>query len=67
MEYTNDMVFSVSYGEVNSLPNDKKRTSKFLQIIKKHKIMVTALFSLIVFISIDVVLITNFFKILTMI
>lgn len=67
MEYTKDMIFSVSYDEVNNvLTNEKKRTSIFFEGIRKHKIMVASVLSLIVFIAIDVALITNFLKILAM-
>ncbi len=66
MEYTKDMIFQVHYDEVNNvLTRGKKRTSSFVQLIKRHKFITTAVLSAIVFISIDVVLVTNFFRILT--
>ncbi len=62
MEYTKDVVLSINYSE------DKKRwTSRLANVIKSHKIMTATVFSGIVFISVDVVLVSNFFRILTMI
>jgi hypothetical protein len=67
MEYTKDMILTVRYGEVhNTLENVKNgRTSKILKAIKAHKIVTTTVLSAVVFISIDVILITNFFRILS--
>lgn len=69
MEYTKDMILQVRYGEINrTLKNKKeKRTSKFLEGIQKHKLMITAVISAIIFISIDVMLITNFMHILSLV
>ncbi|MCI9087866.1 MAG: hypothetical protein HFJ32_04880 [Clostridia bacterium] len=69
MEYTKDMILQVRYGEINrTLKNKKeKRTSKFLEGIQKHKLMTTAVISAIIFISIDVMLITNFMHILSLV
>ena len=67
MEYTKDIIFGVRYDEVsNTLKSVKpKRTSRLFKTIKKHKLIVATVLSAIVFICIDVVLITNFFRILT--
>ena len=69
MEYTKDMILQVRYGEVNRTFKSKKekRTSRFLKGIQKHKLMTTAVISAIVFISIDVMLITNFMHILSLV
>ena len=67
MEYTKDMILQVRYGEINrTLKNKKeKRTSKFLEGIQKHKLMTTAVISAIIFISIDMILVSNFVRILS--
>lgn len=67
MEYTKDMIFGIRYDEVhNTLKTEKmKWTSRFAKLIKKHKIITMAIFSAIIFIGIDIVLLTNFFNILT--
>lgn len=67
MEYTKDIIFGVHYDEVNNTLKSvkQKRTSKFLQEVKKHKLIIATVFSAVVFICIDIVLITNFFRILT--
>lgn len=67
MEYTKDVILGIRYDEVhNAIRADgKKRTSRLLQVIRRHKIMTTAVLSAIVFISVDVVLVTSFFRILT--
>lgn len=67
MEYTKDMIFNVCYSEVHNVKKEKKRTSKIWKAVKKHKIMTMITFAAIIFISIDAVLVTNFFKILTVI
>lgn len=68
MEYTKDMILQVHYGEINrTLKNKKeKRTSKFLEEIQKHKLITTAVIAAIVFISIDVILVSNFVRILSL-
>lgn len=67
MEYTKDIIFGVRYDEVsNTLKSVKpKRTSRLFKTIKRHKLIVATVLSAIVFICIDVVLITNLFRILT--
>lgn len=68
MEYTKDVILGVRYGEINrTLKNKKeKRTSKLLEGIQKHKILTAAVVSAIVFISIDMILVSNFVRILTL-
>ena len=67
MEYTKDIIFGVRYDEVhNTLKTVKpKRTSRFLQLVKRHKFVIVTVLSAMAFICIDAVLITNFFRILT--
>ena len=67
MEYTKDIILGVDYDEVhNTIVSRKpKRTSRFWQAIKSHKLFTTTVLVAIVLISIDVVLVTNFFRILT--
>ncbi len=66
MEYTKDMILIVHYGEVNCKVNNLKKrwTSKVIQRLKKHKLAVSTIALVSVFISIDVILIMNFFNIL---
>ena len=69
MEYTKDVILGVRYGEINRTIKSKKekRTSKFLQGIQKHKLITTAVVSAIVFISIDMILVSNFVRILSIV
>lgn len=65
MEYTKDIIFKVHYDDVHKKSVKGKWTSRVLQGVNKHKLIITTVFSAIVFICIDIVLITNFFRILT--
>lgn len=67
MEYTKDMILGVHYNEVHNVIKTRNRTSRFFGHIRKHKLLATAILSVIIFISIDAILITNFFRILSMI
>ncbi len=68
MEYTKDMILNVHYGEVNCKVNNLKKrwTSKALEKLKKHRLAISTIAIVAIFISIDVILIMNFFHILTM-
>lgn len=66
MEYTKDMILGVRYNEVNRATKNKG-TSRVLQAIRDHKIITATVLSAVVFISIDVVLITNFFRVLSLV
>lgn len=65
MEYTKDMILGVRYEKGY---NERKKgwTSSIANAIKNHKIMTMTVVSAVVFISIDVVLVTNFFRILSL-
>ncbi len=65
MEYTKDITLGVHYEKGY---NEKKKswTSNIIYAVKKHKFIMATLISAIIFISIDVILITNFFKILNL-
>lgn len=65
MEYTKDMILGVRY-EKDYDERKKSWTSSVANTIKNHKFITTAVVSAVIFISIDVVLITNFFRILNM-
>ena len=69
MEYTKDMILQVRYGEINrTLKNKKeKRTSKFLRGIQKHKLITMTVASAAIFISIDMILVANFVRILSIV
>lgn len=69
MEYTKDMILGGHYGEVHKVVKSKGTSWKYrlLKIIKTHKIATTAVISAIVFISIDIVLISNFVQILSLV
>ena len=69
MEYTKDVILGVQYGEVHkvAIPRGKSWKSKLLKAIKTHKIVTTAVVSAIVFVSIDVILVTNFIHILSLV
>lgn len=66
MEYTKDMILGVRYNEVNRATKNKGK-SRVLQAIRDHKIITATVLSAVVFISIDVVLITNFFRVLSLV
>ena len=69
MEYTKDMILHVCYGEASHSSGSKKKkwTSRVLEKIKRRKWITTAILSAIVFISIDMVLVSNFVHILNMV
>ena len=69
MEYTKDMILQVRYGEVNRTLKHKKqkRTSRLLETLQKHRMITATVISAILFISIDMVLITNFIHILSLV
>lgn len=69
MEYTKDMVLGKHYKEVRKVIKTKGTSwkSRALKVIKAHKIATTAVISAIIFISIDIVLITNFIQILSLV
>ena len=66
MEYTKDMIFQVHYGEVrNVIKVDKnRRTSRIWRALARHKIVTASVFSLLVFIGIDLILLAEFFQVL---
>lgn len=57
MEYTKDLILNVNYQEI-------KRHKSIKRAILRHKIAIIFLASAILFISIDMMLIMNFIKIL---
>ncbi len=69
MEYTKDMILQVRYGEINRTLKAKKakRTSKLLERIQKHRLITAIVISAIMFISIDMVLVSNFIRILNLV
>lgn len=69
MEYTKDMILGKHYKEVHKVvrPKGTSWKSKLLKMMKIHKIATTAVISAIIFVSIDVVLITNFIQILSLV
>lgn len=69
MEYTKDMILGVRYSDVHGVVKNRatKWTSRVLQAIRNHKIITATVLSAVVFISIDVVLITNFFRVLSLV
>lgn len=65
MEYTKDVIFNVQYDK-----NEIRKhgwTSRMLNVIRGHKVITATVFSAFAFIAIDIVLLSNFFKILTII
>lgn len=69
MMYTKDVIIGKHYKEVHKVTRTKGTSwkEKLLKKIRKHKIATTAVASAIIFISIDVVLITNFIHILSLV
>lgn len=67
MEYTKDLILNIRYDESSNTLRLKtpKWTSKLIQEIKKHKLVVTTLAIFLIFVVIDVMLVTNFMHILT--
>ena len=62
IDITKDEFWSNAYEEVNRKAN---KSSKLLNIIKRHKFITVLLISLGILIAINTVLIYNFFRILT--
>lgn len=62
VDITKDEFWEKSYGEVNK---KEKKDSKLLNTIKKHKIITVLLISFGILMTINTILIYNFFKILT--
>lgn len=62
IDITKDEFWENSYGEVEK---KEKKNSKLLNTIKKHKIITVLLISFGILMTINTVLIYNFFKILT--
>lgn len=69
MEYTKDMILGKHYKEVHKVIRTKGTSWKgrLLKTIRMHKIATTAVVSAVIFVSIDVVLITNFIHILSLV
>ena len=69
MEYTKDMILGKHYKEVHKgvRANETSWKGRALKIMQKHKLATTAVVSAIIFVSIDVVLITNFVHILSLV
>lgn len=67
MEYTKDVIFNVRYDEVHNVikTGGNKKVNKVFQTLKRHKVMTMTTLAAIIFIGIDAVLVTNFFRILT--
>lgn len=65
MEYTKDVILGVRYEDGYKLKSGRW-TSSLINAIKNHKIITMAVISAVVFISIDVVLVTNFFRVLSL-
>ena len=67
MEYTKDLILNIRYDESSNTLRLKapKWTSKLIQKIKKHKLVVTTLAIFLTFVVMDVKLVTNFMHILT--
>ena len=65
MEYTKDMILGVHYNEVHKVVKTRGTSwkSRILKAIKTHKVATTVVISGMIFISMDVVLITNFIRI----
>ena len=66
MEYTKDLILNIRYDESSNTLHFKapKWTSKLIQKIKKHKLVVNICVTFIIFVVIDVMLIMNFMHIL---
>ena len=67
MEYTKDLILNIRYDESSNTLNlgSLKWTSKLIQKIKKHKLAVTTCAIFLTFVVADVMLVTNFMRILT--
>lgn len=65
MEYTKDIYFKVNYNTSleKTQTEQKKWTSSLLKKIKQNKLLITVLISLIVFASLNIVMIHSFMRI----
>ncbi|MFQ8988868.1 MAG: hypothetical protein ACLR6T_09310 [Intestinibacter sp.] len=62
MEYTKDLILKVHYQKTNNNLGEKlrKRTSYFLEKMKKHKIITSSVVLILMLVIADVLLIMNF-------
>ena len=63
MEYTRDIVLNVNYGQAGI--NKEGLISKFIGKIMRHKIITSIVFITVMMISLDVVLVSSFIRILS--
>lgn len=66
MEYTKDLILNIRYDESSNTLHLKasKWTSKLAEKIRKHRLVVTTLAIFLIFVVMDVMLVTNFMHIL---
>lgn len=66
MEYAKDEIFKIRYNtKLERLQTENKNwTCKFLNKLKKHKLMTTILITLIMFSTANIIMIYNFMQIL---
>lgn len=66
MEYTKDLILKVHYQKANDTFWEKirKRTSYFLEKVKKHRIITSTVILIFMLIIADVLLIMNFIHVL---
>jgi hypothetical protein len=66
MEYTKDLILKVHYQKANDTLGEKirKRTSYFLEKVKKHRIITSTVILIFMLIIADVLLIMNFIHVL---
>ena len=66
MEYTKDLILKVHYQQANDTLGEKirKRTSYFLEKVKKHRIITSTVILIFMLIIADVLLIMNFIHVL---
>ena len=69
MEYTKDMILERRYNEVHKVvrAGGTSWKSRALKMVRSHKIATATVISAVIFVSIDMVLITNFIHILSLV
>lgn len=66
MEYTRDEIFQIKYNtKLDRLQiGHRNRTSRILKMIKKHKLVITILVTIMIFSIANIIMIYNFMRIL---
>lgn len=65
MEYTKDVVLDINYSDTLRRVKRNNRISSFYRILKNNRFIITVFTVLILFITLDILLVANFMKLFT--